>query len=154
MLQCECEFFCSNLAAVRASGSAGGRAADPEHAAPATAGPRAKARRKADEQQAAAGVAARSNACDRGAPSEGRPGKRQRTAAAGAPRGDEAGVARAALGVVEAEARCAGEAADEDNEGGDARAASRRLGVYKADQRYAAAMARERAGFAEQARSS
>ncbi len=145
---------CVNLnskpAVVRASGSAGGRAADPARAAYATAAPAAKASRKTHKRRAAARDAAGSNTHDRGAPSEGRPSKRHRAAAAGAPRGDEAGVARA-VDAAEAEARCAGEASDDDNEDGDAYVASRRLGVHKADQRYAAALARD---FAKQARSS
>jgi hypothetical protein len=141
-------------AGFRASGSAGGSAADPERGAPATPAPAAEACRKADKRRAAAADAAGGNAYDRGAPSEGRPGKRHRAAAAGAPGGDEAGVARAALGAAEAEARFAGEAADEDNDEGDARAALRRLGVRKADPRFAAALAHERADFAKQARSS
>jgi hypothetical protein len=138
---------------VWASGGAGGSAAGPEHAAPATAAPAAKARRKADKRRAAAGDAAGSSAYDREAPSEGRPGKRHRAAAAEAPGGDEAVVARAALGAAEVEARFAGEAVDEDDDEGDARAALRRLGVRSTDPRFAAALAHERAGFAEQARS-
>jgi len=59
-----------------------------------------------------------------------------------------------ALGAAEAEARFAGEAVDEDDDEGDARAALRRLGVRNADPRFAAALAHERAGFAKQARSS
>jgi hypothetical protein len=139
---------------VRASGSAGGRAADPERAAPATAAPAAKARRKADKRRAAAGDVAGSSAYESGLPSEGRPGKRHRAAAAGSPGGVEAGVARAALGAAEAEARFAGEAANEDDNVGDERGALRRLGVRNADPRFAAALAHERAGFAQQARSS
>ncbi len=135
-----------------ASGSAGGRAAGPEHAAPATAAPAAKARRKADKRRAAADNAAGSSAYDSEAPSEGRPSKRLRAAAAGAPGGDAAVAARAALGAAEAEARSAGEAVDEDDDGGDARAALRRLGVRSADPRYAAALAHERADLAKQAR--
>jgi hypothetical protein len=42
---------------------------------------------------------------------------------------------------------------NDDDNGGDARAASRRLGVRNADPRYAAALARERTDFAKQARS-
>jgi len=136
-----------------ASGSAGGSAAGPEHAAPATAAPAAKARRKADKRRAAARDAAGSGAYDSEAPSEGRPGKRHRAAAAGAPSGDEDVAARAALGAAEAEARSAVEAVDEDADGGDARAALRRLGVRSADPRYAAALAHERADLAKQARS-
>ena len=143
--------FNSKQAVGRASGSAGGSAADSEHAAPATAAPAAKARRKANKRRAAARDAAGSSASDSEAPSVGRPGKRHRAAAAGAPSGVAAVAARAALGVAEAEARSAGEAADEDNEGGDARTAPRHLGVRSADQRYAVALARD---FAEQARSS
>ncbi len=137
----------------RASGSAGGSAADPEHAAPATRAPTAKARRKADKRRAAVDDAAVSSAYDSEAPSEGRPGKRHRAAAAGAPGGDEAVVARAALGAAEAEARFAGGAIDEDDDEGDARAALRCLGVRSTDPRYEAALARERADFAKQARS-
>ena len=147
---------CVNLnskpAVVRASGSAGGRAADPARAAYATAAPAAKASRKTHKRRAAARDAAGSTTHDRGAPSEGRPSKRHRAAAAGAPRGDEAGVARA-VDAAEAEARCAGEAADIGNDGGDVRAALRRLGVRSADPRFAAALAHERADFAKQARS-
>jgi len=137
----------------RASGSAGGSAADPARGAPATEALAAKARRKPDKRRAAAGNAAGSNDYDNGAPSEGRPGKRHRAAAAGTPRGDDAGVARAALGAVEVEARLAGAAAYEDDDGGDARAALRHLGVRSADPRFAAALAHERADFAKQARS-
>jgi len=143
----------SKQAVVRASGGAGGSAAAPAHAAPATAAPAAKARRKADKRRAAAGNAAGSSADDGGAPCEGRDCKRHRATAARAPRGDEAGVARAALGAAEAETRCAGEAADIGNDGGDVRAALRRLGVRSADPRFAAALAHERADFAKQARS-
>ncbi len=139
---------------MRFIGSAGGSAADPEHAAPATAAPAAKAHRKANKRRVAAGDAAGSNACDGGAPFEGRPGKRHRAAAAGAPGGDEAVIARAALGAAEAEARFDGETVDEDDAEGDIRAASRRLGVRNADPRYAAALAHERADSVEQARSS
>jgi len=145
--------FNSKRAVGRASGCAGGRAADAEHAAPATAAPAAKARRKADKRRAAAGDAALRNAYDRGAASGGGPGKRHRAVAAGARGGDEAVVARAALGAAEAEARFEGEAVNEDGDEGDARAALRPLGVRSADPRFAAALARERAGFAEQARS-
>jgi len=158
VLQCKCEPESVSLnckqAVVRASGSAGGSAADPEHAAPATAAPAAEARRQADKRQAAADEAAGSSTCDSGLPSEGRSSKRHRAAVAGAPSGDEAGVARAAPGVAEAEARCAGEAIDEDDAEGDVRAASRRLGMRTADQRYAAALAHERVDSVEQARSS
>ena len=135
-----------------ASGCAGGSAAGPEHAAPATAAPAAKARRKADKRRAAADNGAGSSAYDSEAPSEGRPGKRHRAAAAGAPGGDAAVVAGAALGAAEAEARSAGGAVDEDDDGGDARAALRRLGVRSADPRYAAALAHERADMAKQVR--
>ncbi len=137
----------------RASGSAGGSAADPEHAAPATAAPAAKASCEANKRRATAGDAAGSNACDGGAPSEDRPGKRHRTTADETRNSDEAVIAHAALGAAEAEARSAGEAMDVDNEGGDARAASRRLSVHNADPRYAAPLALERADFAKQARS-
>ena len=135
-----------------ASGCPGGSAAGPEHAAPATAALAAKARRKANKRRAAARDAAGSSAYDSEAPSEGRPGKRHRAAAAGAPSGDAAVVAGAALGAAEAEARSAGGAVDEDADGGDARAALRRLGVRSADPRYAAALAQERADLAKQAR--
>ncbi len=138
---------------MRASGSAGGGAADPEHAAPATATPAAKARRKADKRRADARNAAVSNACNRGAPSGGGPSKRHRAAAAGAPGGDEAVIARAALGAAEAEAGFAGGAVEEGDDSGDARMALRRLGARSADPRFAAALAHERAGFAKQARS-
>jgi len=107
---------------VRASGGAGGNAAHPEHAPPATAAPAAEARRKADKRRPAAGDAAGSNDCDSEAPSEGRPSKRHRAAAAGASSGHEAVNARAALGAAEAEAR-SGEAVDAEDHGGDVRAA-------------------------------
>ncbi len=152
LLQYKCELE-SKQAVVRASGGAGGSAAEPEHAAPATAAPAAKARRKADKRRATTGDVADADAYGRDAPSEGGPGKRHRAAAAGARGGDEAGVARAALGAAEAEARFAGGAVDEDGDEGDARAALRQLGVRSADPRFAAALARERADFAMQARS-
>jgi hypothetical protein len=139
---------------VRASGSADGRAADPARAAPATAAPAAKARRKAGKRRAAAGDVAGSSACESGLPSEGRPVKRHRAAAAGSSGGVEDVVTRAALGAAEAEARFAGDAVDEDDDEGGARGALRRLGVRNADPRFAAALAHERAHFAEQARSS
>jgi len=138
---------------LRASGSAGGSAAGPEHVAPATAVPAAEARCEADKRRAAARDAAGSNDCDRGALSEGRPSKRHRAAAAGEPRSDEAVVARAALGAAEADARFAGAAVDADDNERDTRAALRRLGVRNADPRFAAALAHERADFAKQARS-
>ena len=141
--------FSPKQAVLRASGSA----AEPARAAPATAAPAAKARRKANKRRAAAGDAAGSSAYDSGAPREGRPGKRHRAEAAGARGGDEAGVARAALGAAEAEARFAGEVVIEDNNEGRARAALRRLDMRAADPRYAAALAHERADLAKQARS-
>ncbi len=133
-------------------GSTSSRAADPEHAAPATAGPAAKARRKAGKRRAAACDVAGNNAYDCEAPSEGRHGKRHRAAAAPARGGDEAVVAWAALRAAEAGARFAGAAVDEDDDGGDARAALRQLGVRNADPRFAAVLAHERADFAKQAR--
>jgi len=93
-------------------------------------------------------------ACESGLPSEGRPVKRHRAAAAGSSGGVEDVVTRAALGAAEAEARFAGDAVDEDDDEGGARGALRRLGVRNADPRFAAALAHERAHFAEQARSS
>ncbi len=141
--------FSLKQAVLRASGSA----AAPARAAPATAAPAAKAHRKADKRRAAARDAAGSNDCDSGAPLKGRPGKRHRAEAAGARGGDEAVVSRAALGAAEAEAGFEGDAVNEDGDEGDARAALRRLGVRSADPRFAAALAYERAGFAEQARS-
>ncbi len=138
---------------VRASGCAGGSAADPDHAAPATAAPAAEARRKAEKRRPAAGDAAGSNDCDSEAPSEGRPSKRHRAAAAGASSGDEAVNERAALGAAEAEAR-SGEAVDAEDHGGDVRAASRRLGARDTDPRYVAALAHERGDIAEQVRGS
>ncbi len=140
-------------AIVWVSGSAGGSAADPAHAASAMAAPAAKARRKANKRQAAAGDVADAGPSDRGAPYEGTPGKRHRAAAAGAPGGDEAVVARAALGAAQAEACLPGGAADKDGDEGSAHAALRRLGVRKADPRFAAALAHERADFANLARS-
>ena len=142
---------------LRASGSAGGSDADPARAAPATAAlataAGAKARRKAGKRRAAAGDEASRSAYPSGLPPEGRPGKRHRAAAAGIRGGAEAVVARAALGAAEAVAHFAGEAVDEDDDDGDARGALRRLGVRNADPRFAAALAHERADFAEQARS-
>jgi len=144
--------FSTVQAVARASGGAGGSAAEPEHAAPATAAPAAKARRKADKRRAAVDNVTKAGAHGRGAPSEGTPGKRHRATAAGAPSNGEAVVARTALGVAEAEARYLNEAIDEHDDGGDARAALRRLGVRNADPRFAAALAHERADFAMQAR--
>ncbi len=152
MLQYKCELQ-SKQAVGRASGSAGGSDADPEHAAPATASPASKARRNANKRRATTGDVADADAYGHDAPSEGGPGKRHRAAAAGARGGDAAVVARAALGAAEAEARCAGEVVIEDNDEGRARAALRRLDMRAADPRYAAALAHERADLAKQARS-
>jgi hypothetical protein len=143
-------------AVVRVSGSDGGSAADPERAMPAVAAPAAKAPHKPDkrrlEGQTSDAAAADADADDRGAPSVASPGKRHRAAAAGAPSGDEAVTAHAALGAAEAEAGCGAGGALED----EARAALRRMGVHKNDPRFAAALAaaiaRERAGHAKQVR--
>jgi hypothetical protein len=129
---------------VRVSGSAGGDAAGPERAAaaPAAEVPHQPDKRRAEDD------AADADAGDRGAPSAATPGKRHRAAAAGAPSGDEAVTAHAALGAAEAEARCGAGEANEKEAG----AALRRLGVRETDPRFAAALAHERAAFAEQVR--
>ncbi len=144
-------------AVVWVSGSHGsGGAADPERAMPAMGAPGAEAPHKPDQRRSegrtSEAAAADGDADGRGAPSVASPGKRHRAAAAGAPSGDEAVTAHAALGAAEAEARCGAGGAL----AGEAGAALRSMGVHKNDPRFAAALAaaiaHERAGHAKQVR--
>jgi hypothetical protein len=142
-------------AGVWVSGSHGsGGAADPERAMPAMAAPGAEAPHKPDqlrsEGRTSEAAAADGDADGRGAPSVASPGKRHRAAAAGAPSGDEAVTAHAALGAAEAEARCGAGGAL----AGEAGAALRGMGVRKGDPRWAAALAYLSAGYAKQVRCS